>query len=67
MILVVCAVADELGGFARGGVDVVTVGVGPVEAAIGALRALSARPSRSLAAADPAAEIGGEQGVSVPA
>ena len=44
MILVVCAVSDELGGFARGGVDVVTVGVGPVEAAIGALRALAARP-----------------------
>jgi len=42
-ILVVCAVARELGGLAaRAGVDVVAVGVGPVEAASGTLRALAA-------------------------
>jgi futalosine hydrolase len=44
MILVICAVTAELRGFARDGVDVVAVGVGPVEAAIGASRALLAKP-----------------------
>lgn len=43
MILVICAVAAELRGFARDGVDVIAVGVGPVEAAIGTARALAAR------------------------
>ncbi len=43
MILVVCAVAAELRGFARAGVEVVAVGVGPVEAALGTMRALCAR------------------------
>ena len=42
MILVICAVAAELRGFARAGVDVVAVGVGPVEAATGTARALAA-------------------------
>jgi len=46
VILVICAVAAELRGFARDGVDVVAVGVGPVEAAIGTLRALAAKPYR---------------------
>jgi futalosine hydrolase len=41
MILVICAVAAELRGFARAGVDVVATGVGPVEAALGTLRALA--------------------------
>jgi futalosine hydrolase len=41
-ILVVCAVARELGGLARRAeVDVIAVGVGPVEAAYGATRALA--------------------------
>ncbi|MGD0472297.1 MAG: futalosine hydrolase [Candidatus Velthaea sp.] len=44
MILVVCAVAEELDGFARPDVDVVCVGIGPVEAALGTLRALAAKP-----------------------
>lgn len=44
MILVVCAVAAELAGFARDGVDVIAVGVGPVESALGTLRALHAAP-----------------------
>ena len=44
-ILVVCAVAQELAALTvRDGVDVVAVGVGPVEAAIGTARALAARP-----------------------
>jgi futalosine hydrolase len=44
-ILVVCAVAQELAALsAREGVDVVAVGVGPVEAAAGTARALAARP-----------------------
>ena len=42
MILVICAVAAELRDFGRTGVDVVPVGVGPVEAAIGTVRALAA-------------------------
>jgi futalosine hydrolase len=42
MILVVCAVAAELRGYMREGIDVVAVGVGPVEAAIGTVRALQA-------------------------
>jgi futalosine hydrolase len=46
MILVVCAVAEELDGFALPGVDVAAVGVGPVEAAIGTLHALAAKPYR---------------------
>ncbi len=47
MILVVCAVAEELVGFTLpGGVDVVAVGVGPVEAALGTLRALAVKPYR---------------------
>jgi futalosine hydrolase len=46
MILVVCAVLAELRGFARDGVHVVAVGVGPVEAAIGTARALTAQPYR---------------------
>lgn len=45
MILVVCAVAQELSALApRAGVDVVAVGVGPVEAALGTARALAAKP-----------------------
>ena len=41
-ILVVCAVAQELAALpARDGVDVVAVGVGPVEAAFGTARALA--------------------------
>jgi futalosine hydrolase len=44
VILVVCAVGAELRGFARAGVEIVAVGVGPVEAAIGTARALAARP-----------------------
>jgi futalosine hydrolase len=44
MILVICAVLAELRGFARAGVEVAAVGVGPVEAAIGAARALAAKP-----------------------
>jgi futalosine hydrolase len=44
-ILVVCAVAQELAALpARDGVDVVAVGVGPVEAAFGTARALAAKP-----------------------
>ncbi len=44
-ILVVCAVAQELAALgARDGVDVVAVGVGPVEAAFGTARALGAAP-----------------------
>jgi futalosine hydrolase len=46
LILVVCAVAAELRGFVRPGVDVAAVGVGPVEAALGTLRALAAKPYR---------------------
>ncbi|MDB5073177.1 MAG: hypothetical protein JWM87_4288 [Candidatus Eremiobacteraeota bacterium] len=43
-ILVVCAVAQELAALpARDGVDVVAVGVGPVEAAVGTARALASR------------------------
>jgi futalosine hydrolase len=43
-ILVVCAVAQELAALsAREGVDVVAVGVGPVEAAVGTARALASR------------------------
>jgi len=42
VILVVCAVAAELKAFApRPGVDVVAVGVGPVEAGIGTLHAIA--------------------------
>jgi futalosine hydrolase len=44
VILVVCAVGAELRGFARPGVTVAAVGVGPVDAAIGTLQALSAQP-----------------------
>ncbi len=44
MILVICAVAAELRGFTRDGVDVIAVGVGPIEAAIGTLCALAAKP-----------------------
>jgi futalosine hydrolase len=44
MILVVCAVLEELDGFTQPGVDVVAVGVGPVESALGTLRALAAKP-----------------------
>jgi len=44
-ILVICAVARELDGLPRrAGVDVVAVGVGPVEAALGTARALAAAP-----------------------
>lgn len=44
-ILVVCAVAQELDALAsRDGVEVVAVGVGPVESALGTARALAARP-----------------------
>src|SRR5271154_5421433 len=41
MILVVCALLEELRDFARDGVNVVAVGVGPVEAAAGTTRALA--------------------------
>lgn len=44
MILVVCAVGAELRGFAREGVTVVAVGIGPVDAAIGTSRAVAAQP-----------------------
>jgi hypothetical protein len=44
-VLVVCAVAAELAALrTRADVDVVAVGVGPVEAALGTARALAARP-----------------------
>jgi futalosine hydrolase len=47
MILVVCAVAAELRGFAsRPGVEVVAVGVGPVEASIGTMRAIGSQRYR---------------------
>jgi futalosine hydrolase len=47
-VLVVCAVAHELAALARrDGVDVVAVGVGPVEAALGTARALAQRPYRA--------------------
>ncbi|MGD0053784.1 MAG: futalosine hydrolase, partial [Vulcanimicrobiaceae bacterium] len=47
-VLVVCAVARELAGLrARDGVDVVAVGVGPVEAALGTARALASRRYRA--------------------
>jgi futalosine hydrolase len=43
-ILVVCAVAQELAALPqRDGVEVLTVGVGPVEAALGTMRALAGR------------------------
>jgi futalosine hydrolase len=44
VILVVCAVAEELRGFAHAGVTIVETGVGPVEAAIATTRALAAHP-----------------------
>jgi len=44
MILVICAVLDELDGFAQPDVDVVAVGVGPVESALGTCAALAAKP-----------------------
>jgi futalosine hydrolase len=44
MILVVCAVLEELDGFTHPSADVVAVGVGPVESALGTLRALAAKP-----------------------
>jgi futalosine hydrolase len=48
-ILVVCAVAAELAALRpRAQVDVVAVGVGPVEAALGTARALAARPYRAV-------------------
>lgn len=48
-ILIVCAVAAELAALRRGPlVDVVAVGVGPVEAALGTSRALWARPYRAV-------------------
>ena len=44
MILVVCAVADELRAFVpRRDVEIIAVGVGPVEAALGTARALAGR------------------------
>ena len=47
-VLIVCAVAQELAALRpRDGVDVVAVGVGPVEAAGGTARALAARPYRA--------------------
>lgn len=46
MIVVICAAAAELRGFARPGVDVFAVGIGPVEAALGTARALAAKPYR---------------------
>jgi futalosine hydrolase len=48
VILVVCAVADELGGFAREGVSVVETGVGPVDAALATARALAGGSYRAL-------------------
>jgi futalosine hydrolase len=45
MILVVCAVAEELAAFAAPAhIEVVAVGVGPVDAALGTARALAAKP-----------------------
>jgi len=43
MILVICAVLEELDGFTQPGVDVVAVGVGPVESALGTCAALAAK------------------------
>ncbi|GAC1413723.1 MAG: futalosine hydrolase [Candidatus Velthaea sp.] len=46
-ILIVCAVAQELAAYeGRPGVDVIAVGVGPVEAAVGTTRALARVPYR---------------------
>jgi len=48
-VLIVCAVAQELAALRpRDGVDVVAVGVGPVEAAFGTARALAQRPYGAL-------------------
>jgi futalosine hydrolase len=48
-VLVVCAVAAELAALrTRAQVDVVAVGVGPVEAALGTARALAARSYRAV-------------------
>jgi len=48
-VLVVCAVARELAELApREGVDVLAVGVGPVEAALGTARALAQRRYRAV-------------------
>ncbi|BDE05669.1 Futalosine hydrolase [Vulcanimicrobium alpinum] len=48
-VLVVCAVAQELAALpARAGVDVVAVGVGPVEAAAGTARALAGKRYRAV-------------------
>jgi futalosine hydrolase len=63
VILVVCAVAAELRGFARAGVDVVAVGVGPVEAALGSLRAMSAKRYRLAINAGIAGAFGGRAAV----
>jgi len=48
MILVVCAVAGELQGFARDGVTVLETGVGPVDAALATARALASGTYRAL-------------------
>jgi futalosine hydrolase len=49
VILVICAVAAELRAFAsRAGVDVVAVGVGPVEAGIGTMRAIAQNKYRAI-------------------
>jgi futalosine hydrolase len=48
VILVVCAVAGELQGFARDGVTVLETGVGPVEAALATARALATGTYRAL-------------------
>jgi futalosine hydrolase len=48
MILVVCALFEELSGFARDGVRVVAVGVGPVEAAAETARVLASTHPRCV-------------------
>jgi len=48
VILVVCAVAAELQGFARDGVTVLETGVGPVDAALATARALATGTYRAI-------------------
>jgi len=48
VILVVCAVAGELQGFARDGVTVLETGVGPVDAALATSRALASSTYRAV-------------------
>ena len=63
MILVVCAVAAELRGFAREGVEIAAVGVGPVEAALATARALGAAPYELVVNAGIGGGFGGRAAV----